>query len=257
MFAVERIKIIKNHLIKEQKVSTARLSELLDVSEVTIRRDLEKLESEGFLERTHGGAVLLNYAEEPSIEEEADILYMDQRREIADTAFHLVPDGDTLMLFDGATNLQIAKRLKERSDLTVLTNDLRIAMEFRDSKTNNLIMLGGDLDGYGAYGQLAIDNMNNFSLNHVFVEVDGISQKVGLTVDAIKKATLIQNAVKLAECTALVALSRCFGEKSLYRVGHLNMVDKIITDSQIRDDFKDYVFNENIPLYTSINLYED
>lgn len=257
MFAVERIKIIKNHLIKEQKVSTGMLSELLDVSEVTIRRDLEKLEHEGFLERTHGGAVLLSYVEEDIVENETDLLYSDQRREIADTAFHLIPDGDTLMLTDGLTNLQIAKRLKDRSGLTVLTNDLRIASEFAGTTTNNVIMLGGDLEGYATYGQMVADNMKNFYFNHLFIEVDGISAKAGMTVSSIKKATLIQNAMHLAECVAVITVSKSFGEKALYRVGPMNLAKKVITDANIPDYYKDYIFNLNIPLYTSIDLYED
>lgn len=257
MFAVERIKIIKNHLIKEQKVSTAMLSELLDVSEVTIRRDLEKLEQEGFLERTHGGAVLLTYGDEDIIENETDLLYLDQRREIADTAYHLVPDGDTLMLTDGLTNLQIARRLKDRTGLTVITNDLRIASEFAGTTNNNVIMLGGDLEGYATYGQMVADNMKNFYFNHLFIEVDGLSEKAGITVATIKKATLIQKAIGLAECLAVISISQSFGEKALYRVGHMNLAHKIITDSMIPDYYKDYIFNLNIPLYTSINLYEN
>lgn len=257
MFAVERIKIIKNHLIREQKVSTAKLSELLDVSEVTIRRDLEKLESEGFLERTHGGAVLLSYVEEDVIEDTTTLLFADQRREIADTAFHLVADGDTLMLTDGLTNLQIAKRLTKKNNLTILTNDLRIASEFADSTSNNLIMLGGDLEGHATYGQMVMDNMSNFYFNHLFIEVDGISQEIGITVSSIKKATLIQTALRLADCTTVVSLSKYFGIKSLYRVSEMNEADKIITDSGLKDTFKNDIFNLNIPLYTSFNLYEE
>lgn len=257
MFAVERIKIIKNHLIKKQKVSTGLLSDLLDVSEVTIRRDLEKLEQEGFLERTHGGAVLLSYVDEEIIENESDLLFADQRREIADTAFHLIPDGDTLMLTDGMTNLQIAKRLKERTGLTVLTNDLRIASEFAGNTTNNVIMLGGDLEGYATYGQMVTDNMKNFYFNHLFIEVDGISENAGMTVSSIKKATLIQNAIKLAQCVAVIGISKAFGEKALYRVGDMSLSNKVITDSRIPDSYKNYIFNLNIPLYTSIDLYEN
>ncbi|WP_052327937.1 DeoR family transcriptional regulator [Thermoclostridium stercorarium] len=81
MFAAERIRIIKNYLLKEHKVSVAKLSELLNVTEVTIRRDLEKLEKEGFLERTHGGAILKEYTEEEHAEEFVDI-YKTQRQEM-------------------------------------------------------------------------------------------------------------------------------------------------------------------------------
>ncbi len=257
MFAAERIRIIKNHLKKEQKVSTAKLSELLDVSEVTIRRDLEKLESEGFLERIHGGAIMTDYEEETfAPQDDIDILYADQRREIAETAFYLVEDGDTLMLTEGLTNLQIAKKLRTKNNLTILTNDLRIASEFTDSATNKLIVLGGDLDGWGTYGQMVLDAISNFHFNHLFAEVDGISPQTGLTVSTINKASLIRKAMVLSEDVAVICLSKNFGQNALYRVVDIHSVRKIITDSMLEDRYKQFVYTENIPLYTSINLYE-
>lgn len=257
MFAIERVKIIKNHLNKDQKVSVAKLSELLDVTEVTIRRDLEKLEKEGFLTRTHGGAVLLSYVEENRSEEVTDSHEDELRQEIANTAYHLVSDFDSIMLSNGLTNLQIAKKLATRSNLTVVTNDIRIAMEFSQSQNNTLILIGGDLDNYAVFGQMAIDNMKNFSFNHLFIEIDGMSKEIGMTVSSVKKATLIQQAIPLAEVITVICLSSCFGEKSLYRVGTLEVAHKVITDSKLADSYKNHIFNLNIPLFTSIEIYEE
>lgn len=113
MFAIERIRIIKNYLQKESKVSVAKLSELLNVTEVTIRRDLEKLEAEGFLQRTHGGAVINNLVQDEPAEEQSD-KYLIERQEIADTAFHLVSDNDMIMITEGLTNVQVARRLSRK-----------------------------------------------------------------------------------------------------------------------------------------------
>ncbi len=257
MFAIERVKIIKNHLMKDQKVSVAKLSELLDVTEVTIRRDLEKMEKEGFLKRTHGGAVLLSYVEESLQEEGLDNQLADLRQEIANTAYHLVSDFDSIMLSNGPTNLQIAKKLATRNNLTVVTNDIRIAMEFSQNQNNTLIMIGGDLDNYGVFGQMAVDNLKNFSFNHLFIEIDGISKDIGMTVSSVKKATLIQQAIPLAAVITVVCLSDCFGERSLYRVGTIEVAHKVITDSRLDDSYKNYLFNLNIPLFTSIEIYEE
>lgn len=257
MFAIERVKIIKNHLIKDQKVSVAKLSEILDVTEVTIRRDLEKLEREGFLKRTHGGAVLNSYVEEVFFEDVTTDQTLEMQQEIADTAFNLVSDYDSIMLSSGTTNLQIAKRLATKNNLTVITNDIRIAMEFSNSPTNSLIMIGGDLDSYAVFGQMAIDNMKNFSFDHLFIEIDGVSQDTGMTVSSVKKASLIQQAIPLATSVSVVCLSNFFGERSLYRVGKLDIAHNIITDSKINALYKQYIFNLNIPLFTSINLYEE
>lgn len=257
MFAIERIKIIKDYLNKDKHVSVAKLSGLLNVTEVTIRRDLEKLENEGFLKRAHGGAVLNEELEEPFVFEELEDDHSLPMMEIADTIFHLVSDNDIIMLTDGPTNLRTAKRLAHKKNLTVLTNDLRIALEFSSSPSNKLILLGGDLDESAVYGQLAINNMQNFSLNHLIVEVDGVSKKTGITVSSISKASLIQQACKMAETVSIVCLADHFGAKSFYRVGGLDIADKIITNSTLNDAYKDYLFDLNIQIYTSVDVYEE
>lgn len=257
MFAIERIKIIKDYLNKDKHVSVAQLSSLLNVTEVTIRRDLEKLESEGFLKRAHGGAVLNAEPEDLLAYESTEDDHTLEMTEIADTIFHLVSDNDIIMLTDGPTNLQAAKKLIYKKNLTVLTNDLRIALEFSSSPSNKLIMLGGDLDECAVFGQLAINNMQNFSLNHLIVEVEGISKKTGITVSSISKASLIQQACKMAQTISVVCLADHFGAKSFYRVGELNLADKIITNSTLIDTYKDYLFDLNIQLYTSVNIYEE
>ena len=255
MFAIERIRIIKNYLQKESKVSVAKLSELLNVTEVTIRRDLEKLEAEGFLQRTHGGAVINNLVQDEPAEEQSD-KYLIERQEIADTAFHLVSDNDMIMITEGLTNVQVARRLSRKNNLTVITNDVRIALEFKNSPSNNLILLGG-FEQYAVYGQLAINNMQYFSFNHLFVEVDAINKQTGMMASSISKASLIQKAMQSAESTTVVCLAKYFGEKSLYRIGSIETADRIITNSALDDSYKDYLFGLNIKIYTSVDIYEE
>jgi DeoR/GlpR family transcriptional regulator of sugar metabolism len=235
------------------------LSSMLNVTEVTIRRDLEKLEREGYLKRTHGGAVINedNDNEQPQfVDPSDDDMDVSQLQEIADTVFHLVSDNDIIMLTDGITNRYIAKRLTQKNNLTVLTNDLIIALEFSNSPANNLILLGGNLEEYALYGQLSVNNMQNFSLNHLIVEVDGISKNFGITVSSINKASLIQQAYKTARTVSIVCPASHFGEKSFYRVGDISIANKIITDSTLKDTYKDYLFDLNIQLYTSVDIYE-
>jgi DeoR/GlpR family transcriptional regulator of sugar metabolism len=143
-----------------------------------------------------------------------------------------------------------------RSNLTVVTNDLQIAAAFAHSP-NNLILLGGDLDDNAVYGQMTIDNLRNFSFDHIFIEIDGLSETVGMTVSSTKKATLIQHSIKLADSVTVVCLSRFFGSKSLYRVGNLNIAHRVLTDSQLEDQYKKFIYNQNIPLFTSIDVYEN
>lgn len=256
MFAIERVRIIKNHLIRENKVSVAKLSELLNVTEVTIRRDLEKLEREGFLHRTHGGAILLDHSDEAPAEEFID-RFAAQRQEIADTAFHLISDNDMIMLTEGLTNVYIARKLTAKKGLTVLTNDLRVALEFSASPNNDIILLGGDLHEHAVYGQLAINNMQFFSFKHLFLEVDAVDKESGMMVSSISKASLIQKAIQTAEVISVVCLAEYIGTKSLYRIGSIDIADKFLTNSSMDNTYKDYLFDMNIQVYTSIDLYEE
>ncbi len=255
MYAKERKRIIKKFLAENGKVSVGSLSELLEVSEVTIRRDLEMLEDEGFLQRTHGGAII-NETEPPLFSAAEDTKTLAQQHEIADTAYHFIADGDIVMLMHGPTNLAIAKRLAKHQNLTVLTNDLLIALEFAASPTNKLIMLGGDLENHAVYGQLAINNLSHFSLNHIFVEVDGITLKSGLTVNSISKASLIQQACSNANIVTVVCLPDNFGTDAFFRVGPVTMPSRILTSPSLDDRFKRDLFDKNIRLYTSVDLYE-
>lgn len=256
MFAIERTNIIKNSLIKDGRVSVAQLSELLNVAEGTIRRDLEKLEQEGFLRRTHGGAVLCDTVPaEPMFDTAEQDTFLSARQEIADMVSHLINDGDSIMLTDGLTNRQIAKLLSKKNDLTVLTNDLAIAAEFSGG-TNHVILLGGDLFGSAVYGQLTIDNMRVFAIQHLIVEADGVSPETGITVSSINKASLIQQARKCADQMILICLSQLFGVKSFCRAGALDTANRIVTDSGLEDRYKDQIFELDIPLYTSVDIYE-
>jgi DeoR/GlpR family transcriptional regulator of sugar metabolism len=257
MFAIERIRIIKKILMKDHKVSVAKLSEMLNVTEVTIRRDLEKLENEGFLKRTHGGAILLDYDEDTLWDSNDDIKMVQSYQEIADTAVFLANDGDHIMLTNGSVNNYIAKALSLHNNLTIVTNDLQIATSFSNSTTNTVILLGGDIEENAVFGQMTVDNLKNFSFDHIFIEIDGLSETVGMTVSSTKKATLIQTAIKLTDSVTVVCPSNFFGTKSLYRVGNLNLVHRVLTDSNLEDQYKNFIYSQNIPLFTSIDVYEN
>ena len=129
MFAPERIRIIKGLLIDKRHINVSDLSSMLNVSEVTIRRDLEKLENQDFLTRTHGGAIINNSiaSEEENYTDIYDDPYFKERVEISEIAVHMIEDNDVILLTPGLTNLCIAKKIMSKKNITVLTNDLNIA----------------------------------------------------------------------------------------------------------------------------------
>lgn len=256
MFALERIRIIKTYLLENRQVEVHALSAMLGVSEVTIRRDLEKLESEGFLTRTHGGAVLRTFAF-PEVEGgEAD--EDESAREIAGLALNLVEDGDVLMLSGGSVCESLARRLRERGRLTVLTNNMDIGIEISAQPANRVVLLGGDVadDGKSLYGSLAVANLRRFHVNRLFVEIDAIASDLSVCVESHEKAELIEAAMDSAQEKILLCRSENFDKTAFFKLGAMSMADKLITNPDISDDFKQRIFTRNIQLHTALNLFE-
>lgn len=258
MFALERIRIIKKFIAEHKQAEVTQLSQMLSVSEVTIRRDLEKLEEEGFLTRTHGGAVINSLTNE-SIIEVQDSTTLQQCDEIARIAVQMVLDGDVIMLTNGEINLAIAKRLADKNRITVLTNDLAIALFLMESQSAKVVFLGGDLDYHtgAAFGALTIDNLKRFYVNRLFVEAHGISRELELTVSSIDMSTLLQEASQNADDCIIVCKSSVFDRNAFFRAGRITRLsNKIITNHDIPDLFKNIIFSKNIQLFTSIDLLE-
>lgn len=257
MFAIERLKIIKNYLIKENQVEVATLSKVLNVSEVTIRRDLEKLEQEGFLSRIHGGAILNRETVAAPIVPVED-KNLEACKEIANIAIHMIKDNDVIMLTNGPINIQIAKKLSTKKNITVLTNDILIALELSSYLSVKVVLLGGDVDysSNAVFGTLTSLNIEKFFVNKVFIEVDGISSETHITVSSIEKASLIQESILRSKEKIVVCLADAFDRTAFYKVGNVKLADKIVTNSTMNDSYKSYIFNQDIPLFTSMNTFE-
>lgn len=260
MFALERLKIIKAIMTDKKQVEVNSLSQMLNVSEVTIRRDLEKLEQSGFLLRTHGGAVLKSEQDDElnsfnEINLSTDEIEYD---EIALIASHMIQDNDTIMLTNGPINKAIAKKILDKHNVTVLTNDINIALTLTNSVGLKVILLGGNIDFIqkAVFGTLTNMNISKFFVNKIFIEIEGISDSMEFTSQNLEKANLIQEAILNATQKIIVCKSTAFIKASFYKVGSLNIADKIVTTSKISDEAKAFIFDHKIKLYTSVNLLE-
>jgi DeoR/GlpR family transcriptional regulator of sugar metabolism len=171
----------------------------------------------------------------------------------------MINDGDVIMLTNGAINLEIAKQLSSKNRVTVLTNDLNIAFNIMEAQSAKVVLLGGDID-YNAkavFGTLTINNLHNFFVNRLFIEVDGISNNLELTVSNIDMATFIKEAAKNSNERIIVCTSSAFEKNSFFRAGLISdLCDKLITNHNISDQYKNNIFKANIQLFTSIDLFE-
>jgi DeoR/GlpR family transcriptional regulator of sugar metabolism len=261
MFAVERINIVKSYLRERGKLDVHSMSDMLGVSEVTVRRDLEKLEAEGFLTRMHGGAMLKESTLALSAEE---ALSEEERRiegnldEIARIALLMIEDGDVIMLVDGPIARRIARGLAGRSNVTVLTNDVEAAFEVSGQAGSRAVLLGGspDPECRAVFGSMAQANIQKFFVGKLFVEADGISDRLQLTVSSQEKAALIKEAISCSESRIVLCEGSRYGRNSFYRLGALDIATKVITNTSAPDEFKARAFEMGVQLYTSVNAFE-
>lgn len=143
MFAIERRNAILAALKEEKHVVVSELAKQFDVSEETIRRDLDKLEKEGYVVKTYGGAVISEGAaiELPYVvRKKANV---EAKQKIAELAAELIMDGDTLILDASSTALFIAQKIKTKKDITLLTNSLEVLMELSDVTGWKILSTGG------------------------------------------------------------------------------------------------------------------
>lgn len=260
MFALERIRVIRNYLSENRQAEVHALSALLGVSEVTVRRDFEKLEGDGFLVRTHGGALLVERSPSsaPSFPPEPvgeDALLAS---EAGCHAARLVSDGDTVMVTGGPIARELARSLSSHGGLTVLTNDLEVARIVSSQEGNRAVLLGGDLDPreQAVYGALALDDLQRFHVDRLFAELDGFGEGFELSAATQQKAALIREARARAREFVMLCPSSRFSRNAFFRFGTAAGGDTIVTDCTIDDEAKRRLFEANLRLFTSQGAFE-
>ena len=206
---------------------------------MTIRRDLNLLEDEEMVIRTHGGAVL----NKPLIGETSFQVKEGKRHFekmlIAKKAVTMIEAHSTILLDSGTTTLEIAKIIKDKKDLTVITNDIKIAAELMDSEVK-VIVAGGELQNtVGAlFGPLTEQILKNVHVDLCFLGAHAVHLKAGITATTYEKAFAKKLMVEAAETTWLVVDSSKFHQKSLTKVCDLTRIEGVITDNGITDEYR-------------------
>ncbi|WP_321345428.1 DeoR/GlpR family DNA-binding transcription regulator [uncultured Draconibacterium sp.] len=229
------------------------LSKIFKVTEVTIRQDLEKLEDEGLIIREHGGAYLKNISMNVQNIELLNNENMPEKESIAKKAVEMINDGDTIILDSGSTVTEIAKLISGFKNLTVITNALNIALILGADPEINLILTGGEFKAptLSLTGQKAADSLEGLHVDKLFLATAGIALKSGLTYPSISDICVKRAMIESADVVYLVADSSKIGKSSFASLGALSLIDYVITDSKINEDYIDLFSRHDVKMIIS------
>jgi DeoR family fructose operon transcriptional repressor len=243
MLQLERQTKIMAVLAEREAVSVADLSEQFDVSQNTVRRDLLALKEKGFLSITHGGAVWNKEASMGLPLQQREVSDVHEKRMIGAIASRLIADGESIILDAGTTTEQIAKSLKKRTNLTVITNAFNVAMELTEYKGITLVMIGGiynHVTGCLA-GFHAEKFLSEFHVHKAFLSAGGVTPESITNTNAFE-VQIKRSMMTAAQKVYLVVTHQKLDTLSLVPFAQTAQLRAIITDPgadpEILDKFR-------------------
>ncbi|MGQ9623540.1 MAG: DeoR/GlpR family DNA-binding transcription regulator, partial [Candidatus Caldatribacteriaceae bacterium] len=233
MFSEERQIQILNLLRENHRVEVRELSKLLKVSEVTIRNDLAKMERNGLLKRTHGGAILVD-------EKEAEISYLqqtgvrtEQKKKIAKVATQLIGDHEKIVIGTGSTILQMANYLGEKKNLTIITPSLPFAYQVSSLPNITIIVTGGYYRPSSGvlFGPFFRDNTEKLFVEKAFIGAKGVNEDFVTDADMIE-AEVGAALLARAKTRVLLVDSTKVGYAAFATIANTADIDILITDEE-------------------------
>lgn len=235
MLRTQRQARILQSLQREGFVEIAALSRQLEVDRSTVRRDLYELEKENLVRTTRGGAVSTpgGLGSVPYLAKRGERLA--EKKAIGQLAATLVEEGETVILDAGSTTFQVAVALQGRRDLSVVTNDLRVAMYLADSPRLQLLVTGGIVmeSQYTQTGPRAVEALTNLHADRLFLGADAVHCDFGATNTSLAEIDVKRAMIASSREVVLVADSAKFGKRSLAPICHLDEVAVIISDDRL------------------------
>jgi DeoR/GlpR family transcriptional regulator of sugar metabolism len=228
-------------LEKEGSLSVASLAERYTVSHETVRRDLLHMEADGLLKRLHGGAVSLSYRLDLEIPFKLrEKRLRDQKVQIGVEAARLIQDGETLIIDDSSTALQVARALRHDLRLTVLTNSFPVANDLITRNNIRTVFLGGELRrrSYSCVGPATLRMIREYHVDKLILGVEGLSVPEGLTDSFDIEVELKQAMIAAAAKTLIVADSSKLGKVFFARVAPIEVASIIVTDNAIDPEMR-------------------
>ena len=245
--APKRLERLRQTLRMDHVVSVEELSRRLQVSAATVRRDLAQLESLGEVRRVHGGGVgTESRLEEPLFDDKTSIAAREKQR-IAQAALKFIQPNDTIFLDGGSTVLELARLIRDRSNLTVVTNSLRAAIELA-AQGPRVILIGGEFRRLSQtlVGPLTRLTLDDVHVDKAFMGTIGLTLEEGLTTTDPSEAYTKELVMQHARQVFLLADHSKVGKVSFACAGHLGRVQVLITDKQIDRKFSSQLRKDGV-----------
>ena len=231
----ERQALILELLMQHDSILVTDLATHLNVSSVTIRKDLTDLEREKKLYRNHGKAILIDpYIDNRNVSEK-EKLYVEEKRLIGMKAANLIAPKDSILIASGTTMHALARSIAPADELTVITASMEVSNILASEKNICIIQLGGILrhSSLSVVGKYAENILADFSCSKLFIGVDGIDLDFGITTTNMMEASLNRVMMQTAQKTIVLADSSKFGRRGFSKIADMEDIDHIITDSKI------------------------
>lgn len=229
---MKRLEEILKLVSQYEKIDVNTLSEALEVSKVTIRKDLDKLESKGLLHREHGYAVL-NSGDDINVRLS---FHYDTKRKIAQAAAKLVQDNETILIESGSTCALLAEEIcQTKKNVKLVTNSYFIADFIRNYDSCKIILLGGEFqkDSQVTVGPLLKELIQSFRVKNAFIGADGYDDELGFTGKDMMRSEVVQYMSQVSENIVILTDSSKFQKKGNVRNFALSQVQRVITDKGI------------------------
>lgn len=251
MLPIERRNKIVEFLQRDKKVVVSNLGPLFKVTEETIRRDLEKLENEGIATKTYGGAILnesLHIDIPYTIRKKSNV---PGKQYIGDIVSSIIKDGDHIMLDGSSTAVYIAKKLKGKKNLTIITNSIEILLELSDVKGWNILSTGGSLKGgaLALVGHQAEKMIKSYNVDKAIVSCKGLDTEKGITDSNEEDAHVKKLMLDSAQTKILAVDSSKFDRVSFTKIVDMSVIDMLITDNEVKDEWEKALSPFNIQIH--------
>lgn len=250
LFVTERRETIMNLLKKYKRMTVKELASQIDVSEATLRTDLNEMESNGLLIRTHGGAILKDEDHSTKFSVRAQ-KNRKEKIKIAKEAFKYIVEKQCILLDASSTALELARLLKKQEfPLTVVTSGVLTAMELNENPNLTVIVIGGVLtkQSTSIEGTLGLDILNHINIDTMFTSGNGFSIESGLTDFNFYEVELKKQLVEKANKLISLVDSSKINVNSSSEFASIDQIDKLITDKPVSETFTRKLNEKNIEL---------